>query len=82
VPVVGIQTRNVLLGAPEVGNATLLRFYVLHIYFVPALIFLGLGIHIWRVRKDGFAVSDRAKEPPAEPSADEPHEEVLADARP
>lgn len=82
VPVVGIQTRNVLLGAPEVGNATLLRFYVLHIYFVPALIFLGLGIHIWRVRKDGFAVSDRAKEPPSEPSADEPHEEVLADARP
>ena len=82
VPVVGIQTRNVLLGAPEVGNATLLRFYVLHIYVLPALIFLGLGIHIWRVRKDGFAVSDRAKEPPSEPPAHEPHEEVLADARP
>jgi quinol-cytochrome oxidoreductase complex cytochrome b subunit len=70
-----------LLGAPEVGNATLLRFYVLHIYFVPALIFLMLGIHIWRVRKDGFAVSDRKKEP-LPGTTDEPTEEVLADARP
>ncbi len=82
VPVVGTQTRNILLGAPEVGNATLLRFYVLHIYFVPALIFLGLGIHIWRVRKDGFAVSDRGKEPPPDAVDDESVEEVLADARP
>jgi quinol-cytochrome oxidoreductase complex cytochrome b subunit len=59
VPVFGNQARNILLGAPEVGNATLLRFYVLHIYFVPTLMFILLGIHIWRVRKDGFAVSDR-----------------------
>ena len=44
------------------GNETLLRFYVLHIYFLPALIFVVLGIHIWRVRKDGFAVASR-KEP-------------------
>jgi quinol-cytochrome oxidoreductase complex cytochrome b subunit len=81
VPVFGNQARDILLGAPEVGNATLLRFYVLHIYFVPALIFLMLGIHIWRVRKDGFAVSDRKKE--ALPgTTDEPTEEVLADARP
>jgi hypothetical protein len=61
VPVFGAQTRNVLLGAPEVGGDTLLRFYVLHIYFIPTLIFVGLGIHIWRVRKDGFAVSDRKR---------------------
>jgi len=62
VPILGNQVRNVLLGGPEVGNATLLRFYVLHIYFLPALIFVVLGIHIWRVRKDGFAVADRNEE--------------------
>jgi quinol-cytochrome oxidoreductase complex cytochrome b subunit len=55
---------------------------VLHIYFVPALIFLILGIHIWRVRKDGFAVSDRAKVPLSDAVTDESDEEVLADARP
>ena len=56
VPVFGAQVRNVLLGGPDVGGAALLRFYVLHIYFMPALIVLLIGIHIWRVRKDGFAV--------------------------
>ena len=75
VPVFGSQTRNILLGAPEVGSATLLRFYVLHIYFVPAFIFIILGIHIWRVRKDGFAVSDRR----ATPAESEPTKEVVAD---
>jgi quinol-cytochrome oxidoreductase complex cytochrome b subunit len=79
VPLFGVQTRNLLLGAPEVGNATLLRFYVLHIYFVPALIFVILGIHIWRVRKDGFAVSDRAK---TQAPDTETTEEVLADVEP
>jgi quinol-cytochrome oxidoreductase complex cytochrome b subunit len=77
VPVFGSQTRNVLLGAPEVGSATLLRFYVLHIYFVPALIFIILGIHIWRVRKDGFAVSDRK----AAATESEPAKEVVSDVQ-
>ncbi len=75
VPVIGNQTRNVLLGGPEVSGETLLRFYVLHIFFVPALMFVILGIHIWRVRKDGFAVSDRKNDPPE----DEPEKEVVAD---
>ena len=38
VPVMGDGVRKMLLGGTEVGSATLLRFYVLHVYFVPALI--------------------------------------------
>ena len=41
------------------SGAALLRFYVLHIYFIPALIVAADRIHIWRVRKDGFAAADR-----------------------
>jgi len=80
VPVFGSQTHSILLGGSEVGGAALLRFYVLHIYFVPALLTVGLCIHIWRVRKDGFAVADRdaAEARPTE----EPKEEVLADVNP
>ena len=76
VPVFGTHVRNLMLGGTEVSSAALLRFYVLHIYFIPALITVILSIHIWRVRKDGFAVSDRRPEPEAEP---EPVKEV-ADA--
>ena len=66
VPVFGDQARSLLLGGNEVSAATLLRFYVLHIYFIPALMTLIIAIHIWRVRKDNFAVVDRAADEPAD----------------
>jgi quinol-cytochrome oxidoreductase complex cytochrome b subunit len=59
VPLLGTHVHTILLGGADVSGDTLLRFYVLHIYLIPALLVLGLGIHIWRVRKDGFAVDDR-----------------------
>lgn len=81
VPLMGDRARQILLGGPDVGGNALLRFYVLHIYVLPVLLGLLLAIHIWRVRKDGFAVADRAEEEsaaaPAEPA---PEEEVSVDA--
>jgi len=59
VPIIGDTARQMLLGGLDVGGAALLRFYVLHIYVLPGLVVLLLGVHIWRVRKDGFAVADR-----------------------
>jgi quinol-cytochrome oxidoreductase complex cytochrome b subunit len=61
-----------------VTGETLLRFYVLHIYVIPAAIFLLLGIHIWRVRKDGFAAddSDRIAARVVDVSAEAPGSEV------
>jgi quinol-cytochrome oxidoreductase complex cytochrome b subunit len=59
VPFLGDTARRVLLGGPDVSGAALLRFYVLHIYLLPALVVLLLAVHIWRVRKDGFAAAER-----------------------
>lgn len=55
IPVFGETTQRILLGAPEIGERTLLRFYVLHVYALPGLLTFILAVHIWRVRKDGFA---------------------------
>jgi len=41
------------LGGHIVGENTLLRFYVLHVVILPLLAFLFIGVHLWRVRKDG-----------------------------
>jgi quinol-cytochrome oxidoreductase complex cytochrome b subunit len=72
-PLLGTPARLLLLGGNEVGSDTLLRFYVLHIYVIPALMVLTIAIHIWRVRKDNFAVVDRqADEVPG--TASEPQE--------
>ena len=56
VPVMGKTVQNLLIGGPQIGQSTLLRFYALHVAVLPLMLVLLLGIHIWRVRKDGFAV--------------------------
>jgi quinol-cytochrome oxidoreductase complex cytochrome b subunit len=43
----------VLLGDTTVGQEALLRFYVLHVAVLPAVLVLLIAIHFWRVRKDG-----------------------------
>ena len=48
----GLQKR-LLLGANYVGQDALTRFYVLHIFVLPVLLVILLGVHFWRIRKDG-----------------------------
>jgi quinol-cytochrome oxidoreductase complex cytochrome b subunit len=56
VPLIGSTVQDLLIGGDQVGASTLLRFYALHVAVLPALVILMLAVHIWRVRKDGFAV--------------------------
>jgi quinol-cytochrome oxidoreductase complex cytochrome b subunit len=56
IPLVGGKVQDLLIGGPQVGQNTLLRFYALHVAVLPMLLILMLTVHIWRVRKDGFAV--------------------------
>lgn len=66
VPLVGNALSRLLLGGPEVGAATLLNFYSLHISFIPLAILALMSFHFWRVRKDGGLSI------PREPSQAEP----------
>jgi len=52
-PKVGEPARFLLLGGHAVGANALLRFYVFHCVGLPLLLTLLVGVHIWRVRKDG-----------------------------
>jgi quinol-cytochrome oxidoreductase complex cytochrome b subunit len=52
-PVIGENIRFLLLGGNEVGQMALLRFYVLHIAVLPLVAAIFLGVHFWRIRKDG-----------------------------
>ena len=52
-PVVGQEMQFLLLGDSTVGQEALLRFYVLHVAVLPAILVLVLAIHFWRIRKDG-----------------------------
>ncbi len=52
-PVVGKEVSFVLLGGAEIGSATLIRWYTLHVLALPFVILLQMAVHFWRVRKDG-----------------------------
>ena len=74
VPVVGPTIRELLIGGRAIEQATLIRFYVLHILFLPMVLGALFAYHMWRVRKDGgLASADRvANELEAKPAAPSP----------
>ncbi len=72
VPAIGRILRDLLLGGAQIGQATLLRFYALHVVVLPLALTVLLGLHIWRVRKDGFAVQQPASGTFAEEATERP----------
>jgi quinol-cytochrome oxidoreductase complex cytochrome b subunit len=52
-PFIGEQLRLILLGAKETGPEALVRFYALHMWLLPLVMTILIGVHFWRVRKDG-----------------------------
>jgi len=52
-PILGRPIRFLLLGGNLVGENALLRFYVLHCVILRWRRLLFIGVHFWRVRKDG-----------------------------
>jgi quinol-cytochrome oxidoreductase complex cytochrome b subunit len=52
-PLLGPQSSFFLLGGIEVGQNTLLRFYVLHVNAFPLIAAIFMIVHFWRIRKDG-----------------------------
>jgi len=63
VPLIGETLREFLLGGTIIGQNTLIRFYVLHVFFLPLILF-GLAVwHMWRIRKDGgLAIVENLRE--------------------
>jgi len=74
VPWIGPGIKAAIRGGDEVGQATLITFYTLHTSIIPALAFLLMGFHFWRVRKAKGVVVPRR---PGEGASDEV-EKVLA----
>ena len=59
-PFIGKLLAHFLLAGEVVGGATLSRFFAFHVFFIPALIFALVGLHLFLVLRNGIS------EPPAE----------------
>lgn len=47
--IVGTNLNLLLRGGPDIGANGLLRFYLLHVLAVPAILFIFLGVHYYKV---------------------------------
>ena len=52
-PLLSDESAFILLGGVEVGQGTLIRFYVMHVIAFPLIIAILMVVHFWRIRKDG-----------------------------
>ncbi|MDP3980538.1 MAG: cytochrome b N-terminal domain-containing protein [Chlamydiota bacterium] len=60
---VGGLMKILLLGSEEIGQDALTRFYWMHCFLLPMILMMVLGVHIWRVRKDGgLAIPDEIRD--------------------
>lgn len=49
---IGGFSKELFLGGLTAGQESLTRVYVLHIMIFPIFLFIFLGVHFWRIRKD------------------------------
>jgi ubiquinol-cytochrome c reductase cytochrome b subunit len=55
IPVIGPWLTRFMRGGTEMGTLTLSRFFVAHVFLIPALIFGFVALHVYLFRKAGAA---------------------------
>ena len=54
-PIIGNWLARFVLAGSVPGGATLSRFFSAHVFFIPALIFAGIGAHLYLVLYNGIS---------------------------
>ncbi len=54
-PILGPLLAQVVVAGQTVGGATLTRFFATHVFLLPALIFMFVGVHLYLVVFDGIS---------------------------
>jgi len=54
-PVVGTLLAHLIMAGDTVGGATLTRFFAFHVFFIPALIFAAIPLHLYLVLRNGIS---------------------------
>jgi ubiquinol-cytochrome c reductase cytochrome b subunit len=63
VPWIGQWLVIFIQGGPELGAMTLTRFYAVHVFFIPLLMFMLVGVHLYLVIHHGVTTVGERKQP-------------------
>ncbi len=82
VPLIGDSITHMIMGGEYIGGDTLSRFFALHVFVFPILLFGILGIHIYMVLKRGISEMPKAGVPVDPSKYDDEYHEKLKDGVP
>ncbi len=62
-PIIGNWLGHFILAGDTAGGATLSRFFAAHVFFIPSLIYLLLGFHMYLILHNGISEPPKAGRP-------------------
>lgn len=63
VPIVGEWLGRFILAGDRIGGETLTRAFAVHVFFIPAMIFIFIGMHLYLLIRNGESEAPKAGEP-------------------
>jgi ubiquinol-cytochrome c reductase cytochrome b subunit len=54
VPFIGGRLVDLMLGGPIIAGPTLTRFFALHVFIIPGILLVLVGLHVWMVLRLGI----------------------------
>src|SRR5260370_4447667 len=79
IPVIGETLKRMMRGGTEMGTLTISRFFVAHVFLIPACIFALVASHIFLFRKAGAAgpVTENPSKPEQKPELFYPRQVLM-----
>jgi ubiquinol-cytochrome c reductase cytochrome b subunit len=76
-PIIGDLLVQIVVAGRTVGGATLTRFYATHVFLIPAVMFLLIGMHLYLVVRHGISEPPRAGRPVNKATYREEYEDLI-----